>query len=104
MGSALAAVVGEKSDEFLQGVHPRPVNHEPPLGPELDQPSPAQFLEVKRQRRCRHPQPLRNLSGRQAIGSKLDQQAEEFEARFLGQSAESHKCILFFHISRHIEL
>lgn len=104
MGSALAAVVSEKSDEFLQDIHPCPVNHEPPLGPGLHQARMAELLEMKRERRRRYRQALRDLPCRQAVRRELHQQAEKLQAGFLGQCPKYSQRAQLFHVFNFIEM
>lgn len=63
-----------------------------------------ELRQVERQCRCRKRHLLRNLSGRQAVRTSLYQQAEDAQARLLGERLEGNDDSFGFHISNIMEL
>ena len=69
----------------------------PARGP--DQAGALQLLEMERERRRGHRQPLRDLPGRHPSGPLLHEQAENDQSGFLRQCGQAGQGLLLFHNS-----
>ena len=80
------------------------VDDEAAVLPALHQPRTREMREVKRQRGPRQVELLADAPRRQARGPRLDQQAERFQPRVVGQRGERVDRLRRFHISRIMEM
>src|SRR3990172_7136058 len=96
---ALAAVGGEKGEQFVHRAVVGNVENKPALLPALDQPDPAQVIQVKRERRRINLQLFTNQSRIDSGGTRLDQQAKNGKPRFMPQYDGAFRSCCDFHSS-----
>jgi len=93
-----AAVFGEKSDQRVDALQPRPVAHEAPLLPGTHQPGLRQRLQVKGQGRHRQFEPLPDHAHRQPFRLMTNEQTEDRKAAVLRQRPQRGNGFFGFHI------
>jgi hypothetical protein len=101
---ALATVFGEEGNEAVHRRKACGVDHGAAVAAHRDKPGRAQPVEMEREGVGGEAELFGDVTGRHAVRSGLDQQAEDFQPVFLRQCGQGRDGVYRFHISTIIEI
>lgn len=103
-GFSLTAIFRQVTEKAVHGRIFGNVNERAPLPLKRDESGLPQLIEVEGQGGRRQRELFADPARRQALASRLHQQAEHIETGLLRQGGESGYCICLFHISKIMEM